>query len=229
MKDCDVLLDALVRVVHRGRGEPAAVVGRAVEPVVDDAIVEPDPPADHQPLLHVEGEQGLGEEPDRQHGEDPDVAGKAAAIELLQRGEQAVVDVGDQHRESHRGDRQQRGRRSSGEQRPPPLRAAAGRSRGRRAGRTAVPTRSSASAANRSTSTRAPRRSSRRGSRKCSCTTPSTSRQPLRPPRCRSVGRSAQPIGADFGRRERARAHPCPTLHRRRERCCAHPRRGRTA
>ena len=129
--DVDVGLDALIGVVDTAcpvADEPAPVVRVPAQPVVEHPVGQPAPPADQEPLRQVQIDEEPGHEQRRQNRvhqqripELPD-AGVRTLEGQLQRGEQVVGVVADQHRQPDRDDHRQQHR---GEHQPDPQAAPA--------------------------------------------------------------------------------------------------------
>ena len=114
----DVLLDALVGVVHRFFDEMAAIVGARVQPIARQPIVEPDAPMDVEGLAGVAVDQRAHHVHRGQDRENAQQAPERARVERLQCAVEAVVPEREQHGHADREHRQeqQRGQR---QQRPP--------------------------------------------------------------------------------------------------------------
>ena len=69
-EDVDVLLNALIGVVDRLTQELTTVVREVAEPIVDEAVAQPDSPAHDEPLHQVHVQQIAQDMYRRQNGED---------------------------------------------------------------------------------------------------------------------------------------------------------------
>ena len=131
----DVLLDPLVRVVDGPAGELGTEIREVAEPVVDEAVAQPDSPAHDEPLGDIHVEQLTAACSSRPAPAKTAIVAQNPAIPLdlpasgrsalegdLHRGEQVVDVVGQQHVDADRDDHRQQQQR---EQQPTPSRSAA--------------------------------------------------------------------------------------------------------